>query len=248
MEMAAMPSSVRPGFDASKVDEGVQAVIARIFTDFDANRLGLVQAADELERLFFSVDLMYRMRIHHRQVAWDPINRDGEGGNPLEVLLLASDIAYVGWSWNECAHATCCEVPVGDKTIETFNQRLCAGSGLAPVEEDSIQFGSLSCGHTNQALRAIAAEVPSDCPLLSRDGRMSLAKLSERDKHYAEAVQLGLPWKVVRRFVREKFPRALEILQATPLYLRTCVYVRTYVLTSTIRTYVYTNICIDCGC
>ena len=38
-------------------------------------------------------DLSYSMKIHCRQVGFDPSNRDESGGNAQEVHLLADDIA-----------------------------------------------------------------------------------------------------------------------------------------------------------
>ena len=186
--------------------------IVALVAQVEAETIGIVIAADKLEAEFREAGLMYDMDINPRQCGFDPENRGGEGGNPQEVLLLASDIAFVGWSWLETRHAICCEVKPGDKTVEHFNRDLCEGSGLAPVEEDSIRFGSLSCGHTNMGLRAIAASVPSDCPLLGEGGALSLGKLRVRDPEYAKAVVQGLHWKVLRWEVRERFPEAMRIV------------------------------------
>lgn len=148
------------------------------------------------------------------QVGFDPCNRSGVGGNAAEVLLLASDIALVGWSWPATSHAVCVEVPPGDLTVETFNAKLCHDVGLPEVEPHTIIFGSLSCGHTNMGLRALAAQVSSDCPLLSEGGRLSLDKLRKRDPAYAEAVARGLHWKVLKWQVRSRYAKALDIIQA----------------------------------
>ena len=131
------------------------------------------------------------------------------------MLLLASDIVHIGWSWPATQHAICVQVPPAGKTVEEFNRRLCAGSGLAPVLPDSIQFGSLACGHTNVALRAIAAAVPSGCPLLAEDGKLSLEKLRRKDPEFAKAVEKGLRWKVLRHEVRAMYPKALDVIHAT---------------------------------
>ena len=127
---------------------------------------------------------------------------------------LASDIAFIGWSWPATAHALCVEIQPNDLTVENFNMELVAGTDLAPVEKNSLHFGSLACGHTNCALRAIAAGGPSSCPLLSEDGRYSLEKLQRRDPAFAEAVRQGLKWKVLSWRVRVEFPRALVVMQA----------------------------------
>lgn len=135
------------------------------------------------------------------------------GGCAGEVHLLASDIAFVGFSWDAVRHAICCEAVPGSTELEDFNRRLCEGVALAPVVKDTIRFGSLACGHTNMGLRAIAAGAPSTCPLLSEGGRFSLAKLERLDKEFAKAVNKGLRWRVLRHDVRTKWPSALNIIQ-----------------------------------
>jgi hypothetical protein len=188
--------------------------IVAIIRQVENDSLGIVAAGDMLEQAFRTMDLLHEMYINPRQVGFDPVNRDGEGGNQQEVLLLASDIAFVGWSWPETRHALCVEIIPGDKTVEVFNRVLSEGVDLAPVPEDSINFGSLSCGHTNYGLRCIAAGVASTCPLLSDGGRMSITKLQARDPEYGKAVTRGLFWKVLNWTVRARYPKAMSILQA----------------------------------
>lgn len=149
----------------------------------------------------------------HSEVGFDPANRHGAGGNANEVLLLASDIAAAGWSWELCRHAVCIEAEPGSDALAAFNQRFGVAAGLAPVEPDSLRFGSLACGHTNMGLRAIAAGVASDCPLLSEGGRLSIDKLQKCDKEYAKAVNQGLHWTVLKWTVRRDYPAVLDIIQ-----------------------------------
>jgi hypothetical protein len=195
--------------EVSDPADPVNVILAR----FEADELGIVQAADALEEAFRQKKLLYEMDIAPRSVGIDPTNRDGTGGNIQEVHLLATDIAFVGWSWKETTHALCIEVPPGDRSVEEFNRRLSQGVGLAPVDEGSIMFGSLSCGHTNYGLRAIAAGMPSADPLLSENGVFCVEKLSKRDAEYARAVAHGLHWKVLRSSVRQHYPRTLTVLQ-----------------------------------
>jgi hypothetical protein len=189
-------------------------VILEIVGKVEQDSIGLVQAADLIENEFRKRGELYDMQMHSRQVGFDPTNRDSTGGNAQEVFLLATDIAFVGFSWAETAHALCVETKPGDRSVEQFNRRLSDGTGLAPVLEDSIHFGSLSCGHTNMALRCIDAAVASECPLLSQDGRLSVQKLQSRDPVYAEAVRQGLKWRVLRWGIRDKYPQVLGLLQA----------------------------------
>lgn len=211
MASASIASASPPAVAAEPHAFGqIDNVIAAV----SADKMGLVSGAVRLEGLLKEAGLLYEANLNARQVGFDPANRDGEGGNCQEVLALAEDIASVGWAWRETSHALCVEVVPGDSSVEAFNRQLCEGSGLAPIEPDSIHFGSLSCGHTNMGLRAIAAGVASDSPLLSEDGKLSLAKLERFDAEYAKAVRQGLYWKVLRHQVRSRFPAALKLLQA----------------------------------
>ena len=214
MAASSDAGGLAPVGEVSHLASDTKAAVAEILRKVDSNVMGIVQAGDAIEKALRAGGLLYEMDINPRQVGWDPINRDGEGGNSQEVMLLASDIAFIGWSWAETSHAICCEEEPHKHEVEAFNKRLCLESGLAPVEPYSIRFGSLSCGHTNMALRAIAASMPSSCPLLSEGGCLSLAKLQTRDAEYAHAVTQGLHWKVIRWQVRQGFPEALRILQA----------------------------------
>jgi len=73
------------------------------------------------------------MVIHCRQLGFDRANRDFTLGNGFEVKALISDIAAVGWSWKEVAHAICVEIEPGDKDTEAVKRSFAAGNGLAPV-------------------------------------------------------------------------------------------------------------------
>ena len=80
--------------------------------------------------------------------------------------------------------------------IQEFNEKLVAGTDLAPVERDSIRYGTLSCGHTNKILRAMAASMPSTVAHVTEGGRYCMARIRTRDPELAAAVSNGLTWKV----------------------------------------------------
>jgi len=148
--------------------------VVQLLGQVAADSQGAVAAADRLEILLKEKGLLYEAVIAPRFLGFDPANRDGQGGNPLNVLALASEIAMVGWSDHEVKKAICAEAIPGGRTIEEFNQKLSADSGMAPVEDNSILYGTLACGHTNYVLRCIGAGVPSPCEYLAEDGRVNL--------------------------------------------------------------------------
>jgi len=188
--------------------------IEQIMADYDGGRVGLVQTSDKLLEAFAASDMLYSMTVAPRQVGLDPSNRDSMGVNAKEVHRLMGEIATVGWSWPATAHAVCCEAKPGDTSLQEYNGMLVKGLDLAPVLPNTIWFGSLSCGHTNMALRCLGAAVPSSCPLLSEGGKLDLDKLWKRDPEFAKAATTGLKWRVLRAAVRERYPAVLSIIQA----------------------------------
>ena len=107
--------------------------INKLLLEVETSRLGVVQAGSKILDELAKKGLVYKMPIHPRSVGFDPSNRDGEGGLASAVLELASAIAEVGWSWDECAHAVCAEVVPGDLSVENFNILISSDCGLAFV-------------------------------------------------------------------------------------------------------------------
>lgn len=173
---------------------------------------GLVAGADRLEEALASKNLLYEQKIAPRNIGFHPLNRGGEGGNPLEVLRLASEIGEVGFSEREVRHALCIQAAPGDRTIEDFNIKLVAETGIAPVDPDTILYGSLSGGHLNAVLRCIAASVPSGCKFLAEGGFMSVDKIRRRSPQFATAAEEGIVWKVLKWQVAYLYPQALTVI------------------------------------
>jgi hypothetical protein len=125
--MAAIVASSKP----SPVTDQSDAIV-QLLALAEQDKKGQVAAADRLEVLLRERGLLYESRIAPRMVGFDPCNRNGEGGNPLNVLALASEIAACGWSGAEVNKAICCEVVPQDASIEQFNRKLSTDSGMAP--------------------------------------------------------------------------------------------------------------------
>ena len=96
--------------------------VVQLIAKLDKGEMGLVQTADCIEAALHKAGMVYTMDIAPRMVGLDPINRDGEGGNAQQVLMLAADIFDVGFSWEATRHATCVEIIPGTKTVEVFNR------------------------------------------------------------------------------------------------------------------------------
>ena len=187
--------------------------INKIISDFDAGKVGLVQAADKVEaELRARFLLQDKVQISSEVIGCDIENRCSTGCSALDVKFLVSDILEVGWSWAETAHATCIEARPDDSTLEDFNVKLVQGTELAPVRPGSVRFGALSCTHTCMGLRTIAAGMPCADPLMSKNGSYCVEELEKKDAEYAEAVRSGLRWRVLNWKVRPMYPRVVGLL------------------------------------
>ena len=185
--MAAAPASTKPAEVRDATDPIVQ-LLATISQDSQ----GMVAGADRLEEALAQKQVLFEQKIAPRSIGFHPTNRGGEGGSPLEVLRLASEIGEVGFSEREVRHALCIQAEPGDRSIEEFNMKLVADSGIAPVEPDTIMYGSLSGGHLNAALRCIAASVLGECKFLAEGGFMSVQKIRRRCPMFARAAEDGI--------------------------------------------------------
>jgi hypothetical protein len=177
----------------------------------------LVQAVDKMLELLKANGLAYIQRISPEFVGVHPTNRYGQGVTPSAVHALLEDICHLGWSWKKVAQATCVEMPVGkfQREHEFFNIELALRSDkqLAPVGAGTLKFYSLSCGHTNQGLRAAHAGVPSTSETLGDNGFMDKGKIASRDPAMGRAIAEGLEWLVLCRQVEVAFPQLLTMIQ-----------------------------------
>ena len=185
--------------------------IVQVLNDIQAGVVGLVAGADKIEQIALASGLGWEMTLDPRTVGIDIVNRGGEGVSTLECALLAEYIVADGWSWAMVKHACCIEERPGARVIQEFNEKLVAGTDLAPVK-DEIRYGSLSCGHTNQILRAMQAGMPSKIALVTENGKYDMARIRSRDMELYKAVTTGLTWKVLSWRTRVWYPTVPDIL------------------------------------
>ncbi len=143
--LAAAKTSITFPTAVTDPSDAIVQLLAKVASDVQ----GQVASANRLELLLEEKGSLYDASIALRFLGLDPCNHDGRGGNPLRVLALASEIAMVGWSSGEVTKAICAEAVPGDPSIERFNLKPSADLGMAPVDDNSIAYGTLACGHTN---------------------------------------------------------------------------------------------------
>ena len=157
----------------------------------------------------------YKRQIYPAEVGIHPRNRDGGGVSWSHVHTLGSNLATLGFVWEECSHAVCVEDD-SQMTIAHFTDKFLAAAHphLAKANVHRIKYGSLSCSHTNQFLCAAAAAVPCNEPALIEGQRMSLAKICKGDPDMKEAMEKGLKWLVLKATAVKLYPALPDLIQA----------------------------------
>ncbi|CAJ1394789.1 unnamed protein product [Effrenium voratum] len=178
----------------------------------------MVQTMGALFTYLEDKQLMRRQRVSPRFVHCHPANRDGYGLNAMDCHSLLRDISACGWNWAQ-VDAVACEVPgsgpAHDSVLE-FNvaQQLGSGGLLPTVEPHTIKLASLSCSHTNMALRLILAEMAHESDSLCLNGRLNLERVRQHDAQLYEASQSGLQWRVICADVMQAVPKLASLVQA----------------------------------
>ena len=191
----------------------LQALVKR------ASDIGVVAFQNEVMKVLKQHGLVYSQRIVPDRVGVSKVNRDGFGVSPRDCHRLLCLIADLGWD-DRVPQPLCIEIDNGDGN-EEFNQRIvdsCPDGeyGIPAFPPNSIRYASLSCSHTNFALRCCVHQMPhqDSNKTLTVDGKLSLDKISNVDAGLATAAREGLNWTVINKDVAE-VGEVLCLLQAS---------------------------------
>jgi len=193
------------------IDDKILALIARSKTK-DPRLVGL---RDEAFTLLDKMKLSYHARYNSMQMGVHPSNRGKAMVEAQNLPKKLKGFKKSGFSNPECARACAVErspKPIGDD-YESQNARLARESDgqLAPVETGSLRGYSMTCGHTNQALRAVVAEIPCDDPEISVNGYLNKAKFAN-DAVMIENLEAGMTWRMIKWEVEDKWPELIELI------------------------------------
>ena len=200
------------------LSQSIQAEITQCLAHADEAGQ-VVQASGRLMAVLEKHQLSRLVRLKPDEVGVHSQNRDGFGICPKDdVYSLLSSIATAGFDANQ-ATPICTEIGSGNDILQ-FNQGLAASSGglLPEVNPTKLRFASLSCSHTNAALRCALQEVVSEEELVSLNGRMSMSKIQSIDKALFDVCHAGLEWTVIHRDVMDSSPKPLSASRAPAMY------------------------------
>lgn len=176
---------------------------------------GIVQGVRKVLDFLQAEGLVYSQRIHCSAIGVHNMNRDGLGVSWADSHRLVSEISQLGFVPEECK-PVCVELKSDDTVVRSFNHQLQeeAGGKLGdPSSTAWIRFASLSCSHTNFAMRIVSENVEHSDPDVTMGGRLTVDRLSAKDPGFAKAVREGLDWTVVSARVIDRFPELCGLIQ-----------------------------------
>ena len=177
----------------------------------------LVRSMESVYRLLEENHLMSEQRISARFMGVHPWNRDGSGVSSGHVAELLGDLVELGWSDSEF-RGMAVELSQKDMPeVRSYNAKIIAESGgrLAEFDDlESLKFATIAGSHTTQAMRLFLAGMPHPLDTVTEQGRLSLAKLRQKDPDFHDVCLNGATYKVVSRIVPETFPQFCRLAQS----------------------------------
>ena len=172
---------------------------------------------DDIMKMLTAAGLVYTQRVHVQHALCHESNRSGDGLLPVRCHELMRDIFQVGFS-EELAIAIAFEIPHEEKRrkqVEEFNRRLVENSGgmLAPVHLGTAQIATVAGGHLTGGLRVVWGGMPSTVEGITEDGKLCAQKVIMKDKAFAEVLQSGLRYQIIRHQAEAAFPDLPDIFQ-----------------------------------
>ena len=165
-----------------------------------------------LVKWLIDIEVAYKMKIPPRMVAVHKTNRDGMLVHCVDVHVLLSNIFDIGWDDDE-PKPVCSDGGTDDIESQELNERLAHDSDgmLAPCP--NAMYLSLSSSHTNQSLACAAHEVYHSDTRMTVEGKLNKTKISAVDPCLGKAIDEGLAWTVIPKWVFMKFPQLAKLIQ-----------------------------------
>ena len=181
----------------------------------------LVKIKDDLLRLLCLADLARIKYMHCKTVVPHNMNRGGSKMQVHKIYEKGSKIMSVGVSLDACgpSRAVAFEVnPMNKKIASEFVKYSDKIEHFANYIEESVEAGSVGCGHWNQFLAAIhdKALVPQRfIKKLCETGhdRLDPERLCRDQPALRQLLQNGLQFTVIKHSVETQWPQLPFILQ-----------------------------------
>ena len=180
----------------------------------------LVKLKDDMIQLLMDAGEARIKHVHCKAMVPHPKNRGGSKMQYQKIYLKGSKIITVGVSLTKCGPdaAVAFEENPQTKVMAHAHRALCKTSKHFASYEETVECGSVGCGHWNQFLACIhdGCEVPKEYQgKLCEPGRTTLDadRLSKRQPVLRQLLNDGLRVTVIKHDIETAFPKLPSIFQ-----------------------------------
>ena len=176
----------------------------------ERGRERLVKTVHEVLSLLERHGHVYSMKLKPSFVGVSPLNRDGNGINPVDVHDLLGDIVTSGWLDSRVT-AIGVEPSCEQELLWNHDFFKHAENMLGTMDTSQIKALSLAGSHTTAVLRCFAQELPHEGDeMVTHKGKLNLELLRRRDPDFFRAVQDGA---LASLDVAQQRPQLLSLVQ-----------------------------------
>jgi hypothetical protein len=187
----------------------VQTAMDSIIEKAKSDDAMMVSLRDDIRSLCLENGLGFEGRFHCDSVVPHYKNRGGTVLETAEVPRKLSAFYSKGFSLLECKRAAGVERTPGvqgdideEKAIRVASM---SNEQVAPIAKGSARVFSMTCSHTNQAIRLGFHGMPHADARFTMDGKISRATLAEKLPHLKTAMDSGIDWFVIRWEVAQRW-------------------------------------------
>ena len=205
LTVSTLPSALRD----------ILSKVVALFRDGSDQNSHVAKYMDDIMEACELHGYVYEQIFHVKWMGIHPCNRDGEGVHCGRAQTRVEKIFRAG-----CSLKTLKQNLVGvednpaTKRIEAFTLDQCSRSPeYAVYKKGEIKAGTVGASHCTHGFAQVHDERPCNIPCISDNGIMSKKKLFA-DKSIEQAVNNGLPYKIIRWEVEAEFPDVPKIVQA----------------------------------
>jgi hypothetical protein len=166
--------------------ECAQPDLTRLTEESKSRGCSMVTIRDRIYHILMHYGLAQIMWVACQVTGFHPWNRSLSGIAPSKVAQRVKKFGEHGFSFAECLRA--CSVKKNTNVSGTQHEKTNidiikqSNGQLADVVPGSLQQFSLTCNHSNQAVRAIDAEIELDDPIFAPGGRVSKGLLNRETR------------------------------------------------------------------
>jgi hypothetical protein len=172
-----------------------------------------VYLVDMILQMLIALNFAFKQVVNPKRVGVHRANRFGFGIGEQDVQGLILTFQEDGFAKSAIGEAIAFEDD-DDRSNEAYTMSLCNDNPyLASFAAGSVDFASVACTHTNQALCCVIDNVATDHEKLAHDGRLSKAAMTETNEFLRQACEEGLEWLIIRRQVEKLWPTMPKLIQ-----------------------------------